>query len=227
MDADVLDSLSRIKQALRHGQHADRALSMQAYLKNQFAFLGLPAPVRRQAIAVLGPLVAKRQDLLSLAAVLWEQKEREYKYTALDLLWKYRGQLVLGDLPWLLELAQSEPWWETVDGLAKIMGVLVRSHSKERLETMAWMDTCLESESLWIRRIAMTHQLGWRLETDEVWLFAAALKLSGEKEPFIRKAIGWALRDYAKWNPEAVRWFLQGPGRQLSALSQREAIKRL
>ena len=134
---------------------------------------------------------------------------------------------MLGDLPWLLDLAQSEPWWETVDGLAKIMGALVRSHSKERLETMAWMDTCLKSESLWIRRIAMTHQLGWRLETDEVWLFAAALKLSGEKEFFIRKAIGWALRDYAKWNPEAVRWFLQGPGRQLSAFSQREVIKRL
>lgn len=226
-DADFLTSLHRIELALTQLRHADRALSMQAYLKNQFEFLGLPAPVRRQAISVLDKLVATRGDLLALATALWKQKEREYQYTAIDLLWKHRRLLVLEDMSWLLELAQIESWWETVDGLAKIIGDLVRSQDKERQVATAWMDTCLEHESLWIRRIAMIHQLGWRLETEEAWLFAAAIKLSGEKTFFIQKAIGWALRDYARWNPAAVSLFLQDRGHQLPALSRREATKRL
>ena len=87
------------------------------------------------------------------------------------------------------------------------------------------MDAALSHESLWIRRIAMTHQLGWRLETDTGRLFRYAENLAPEEDFFIRKAIGWALRDYARWNSRAVQKFLAESTQSFSALSVREACK--
>jgi 3-methyladenine DNA glycosylase AlkD len=89
------------------------------------------------------------------------------------------------------------------------------------------MDAALHDESFWIRRIAMTHQLGWRLETDEARLFGYALRLAPEREFFIRKAVGWALRDYAKWAPQAVGGFVAAHRERLSPLTLREATKHL
>jgi 3-methyladenine DNA glycosylase AlkD len=73
----------------------------------------------------------------------------------------------------------------------------------------------------------MLHQLGWRLDTDTMRLFGYAQQLSDDKDFFIRKAIGWALRDYARWNPQAVTAFLVEHRDTLSRLSVREAAKHL
>jgi 3-methyladenine DNA glycosylase AlkD len=89
------------------------------------------------------------------------------------------------------------------------------------------MDAALRHESLWVRRIAMIHQLGWRLETDSVRLFGYAEMLAPEGDFFIRKAIGWALRDYARWHPHAVRDFVAAMGERLAPLSTREATRRI
>jgi 3-methyladenine DNA glycosylase AlkD len=78
-----------------------------------------------------------------------------------------------------------------------------------------------------VRRSALLHKLGWRLDTDTTRLFGYALKLADEKEFFIRKAIGWALRDYARWNPQAVTNFLAEHRAVLSGLTLREAAKHL
>jgi len=89
------------------------------------------------------------------------------------------------------------------------------------------MDACLGHTDLWVRRVAMLHQLGWKAQTVEPRLLHYARSLGGEKEIFIRKAIGWALRDYAYTRPEAVRAFLAQHGAQLSGLTVREAGKHL
>ncbi len=89
------------------------------------------------------------------------------------------------------------------------------------------MDAALRHECLWVRRIAMIHQLGWRLETDSARLFGYAETLAPEGGFFIRKAIGWALRDYARWNPQAVRDFVAAMGERLAPLSVREAMRRI
>ena len=91
----------------------------------------------------------------------------------------------------------------------------------------AAMDAALRHDCLWVRRIAMIHQLGWRLETDKDRLFGYAETLAPERDFFIRKAIGWALRDYARWNPQAVREFVATMGSRLSPLSAREATRRI
>jgi len=89
------------------------------------------------------------------------------------------------------------------------------------------MDAWLEHPNFWVRRSAMLHQLGLRLDTDATRLFGYAQKLADEKEIFIRKAIGWALRDYARWNPQAVTNFLGQHCTNLSGLTVREAAKHL
>lgn len=89
------------------------------------------------------------------------------------------------------------------------------------------MDAALEHEFLWVRRIAMLHQLGWREHTDEARLFGYARSLASESDFFIRKAIGWALRDYARHAPEAVSGFLSASRDLISPLTVREASKHL
>lgn len=89
------------------------------------------------------------------------------------------------------------------------------------------MDDCLAHTHLWVRRVAMLHQLGWKAHTDQHRLFRYALALASEKDFFIRKAIGWALRDHARHQPDAVRAFLAQHAQHLSDLTRREAGKHL
>ena len=89
------------------------------------------------------------------------------------------------------------------------------------------MDRCLSHSNLWVRRVAMLHQLSWKAQTDEALLLRYALALAPETDFFIRKAIGWALRDYARTRPDVVRAFLAQHAQALSGLTRREAGKHL
>jgi len=164
---------------------------------------------------------------LTAADQLWRLPEREYRYAAIDLLARHVGRLDLSAVAPLLALAQREPWWETVDGLAGIVGDVVRAGRRSDPDAQVTMDAALLHDCLWVRRIAMIHQLGWRLETDTIRLFGYAETLAPEGDFFIRKAIGWALRDYARWQPQAVRNFVAALGGRLSPLSAREATRRI
>ncbi|RCS59872.1 DNA alkylation repair protein [Parvibium lacunae] len=199
---------------------------MQAYMKHHFSFLGIPTPARRAAcLPVLRTLhAAEAAQLLVLAQSLWALPEREYQYVAIDVLAKYEKKLSLTALPNLLALVQEKSWWDSVDGLAGVVGDVVR---RSPAAGQAVMDEALHHSNLWVRRVAMLHQLGWRAQVDAQRLFAYALQLAPEQDFFIRKAIGWALRDYARHNPQAVRDFLAEQGKQLSPLSVREAAKHL
>lgn len=201
---------------------ADRAAAMSAYMRGQFPFLGIPTPARRAAVKPVCKVLrgASAEELFTLAGALWERPQREYQYAALDLLAMHWKTLDHSHLPALLALVQRKSWWDTVDGLASIIGdVLRREHHG--------MDDALAHEDFWVRRIALLHQLGWGTSTDQERLFRYAVALSHEKEFFIQKAIGWALRDYARHAPDAVRAFLSGPGTCLAPLSRREAAKHL
>jgi len=206
-----------------------KAQGMKAYLLNQFEFLGLPASVRRQAVKGIGKVPWQSvDDLLTAAELLWQKPQREYRYTAVDLLRQHSDQLSMNDLPKLQALLLQDAWWETVDGLsaviAEVMHVAVQQQKPNAAKIM---DAWLKHPSHWVRRSALLHQLGWRLDTDTTRLFGYALQLADEKEFFIRKAIGWALRDYARWNPQAVTDFLVAHRIRLSGLTVREAAKHL
>ncbi|HQR86503.1 MAG: hypothetical protein B7Y59_04005 [Burkholderiales bacterium 35-55-47] len=204
------------------------AQGMKAYLLNQFEFLGLAAPVRRAAVKEIGKVKWQgSSDLLAAAELLWQKPEREYRYTAVDLLRQNSAQFNVNDLSALQALLLREPWWETVDGLSAVIAEVMHAAVQQKPNAAATMDVWLKHPSHWVRRSAMLHQLGWRLDTDTTRLFGYAIQLADEKEFFIRKAIGWALRDYARWNPQAVTDFLQGNRNRLSGLTVREAAKHL
>jgi len=204
-----------------------RAADMRAYLRSQFLFLGIPTPARRAALKLLLKVDFDQNRLLAAADQLWCLPEREYRYAAIDLLARHVVQLDLSAIAPLLALAQREAWWETVDGLAGIVGDVLRAARHNDPGAQGAMDAALRHDCLWVRRIAMIHQLGWRMETDTARLFGYAKTLAAEGDFFIRKAIGWALRDYARCQPQAVRDFVAAMGGRLSPLSAYEALRRI
>jgi 3-methyladenine DNA glycosylase AlkD len=213
--------------------HADthRAREMKAYLRGQFEFLGIQAPARRLICKQLPKLPPDGALLLRVAKDLWQKPEREYRYVACDLLANNAKAFSTADLPAFKKLLQQDAWWETVDGLSGVIGDIVLNEGlkdeSKSYRAQAIMDEWLTDTDFWVRRSAMIHQLGWRLQTDTDRLSRYALTLSTETEFFIRKAIGWALRDYAKWNPEFVRRLIQQKGSFFSSLTIREACKNL
>ncbi len=206
-----------------------RALAMRAYMKSRFEFLGISAPDRRKACAntIRELKTAGADELLQIANGLWACEQREYQYLAVDILAKHYRRLRLEDMPALLTLVQQKSWWDTVDGLAGVIGDVLRQNLTASRDMQAGMDEALEHPDFWVKRIALLHQLGWREQTDVTRLFTYALALAGEKEFFIRKAIGWALRDYAWHDPAAIREFLQKNQSLFSGLTCREASKNL
>jgi 3-methyladenine DNA glycosylase AlkD len=153
---------------------------------------------------------------------LWQQPEREFHHAAIFLSLRHRKQAVKEDLPLYERLITENSWWDTVDTVAPhLMGPLLLKFPELVSETKRW----LSSSHLWLRRSAIIHQLRAKDKTDAERLFAYCSKLSHEKEFFIRKAIGWALREYAKTDAQAVLGYLETA--TLSPLSMREAKKHL
>lgn len=222
-----MDLHAELKAALEAVADPSRAAPMQAYMREQFVFLGVAAPQRRLAAkALLAGLKGIGADaLLEHAQLLWQQPEREYQHVALDMLALHRRQLGSDHIPALLGLARQRAWWDSVDGMAGIVGEVLQAEHGRGGDSHAHMDAALRHADFWLRRIAMLHQLGWRADTDAAWLFDAALALAHEDEFFIRKAIGWALRDYARHAPDAVTAFANAHRQQLSPLTRREALK--
>ncbi len=210
---------------------ADPALraGMRAYMKNQFEFLGVktPSAARCRVEFIRAQQVMELQICYVVRRALWKLPEREYQYVAADLLACHVARLTPTHIPALLALVKKKSWWDTVDALAGVIGRVVRSGCADDSEAQRLMDEALGSPNLWTRRVAIIHQLGWRRETDSRRLFMYASTCSGEKDFFIRKAIGWALRDYARHAPAEVRAFLKANRTKLSPLTLREAGKHI
>lgn len=213
-----------VRAALKPRADADRAAGAKAYMRGRFEYIGISTPKRREAVM---PLIralkpATAEELREAAEGLWAMREREYQYVAADLLIRYQAVLSLDDLPWLLDLAREKSWWDTVDCIVKVVGKIVRRSGAKGARAM---DRAVRHKDFWVRRIAMLHQLGWRDDTDTGRLFRYAELLAPEKEFFLRKAIGWALRDYAWHDWRAVEKFLATSKVKFSGLTVREASK--
>lgn len=221
---------SAIRRELALCGDSTRALQMKAYMRDQFAFFGVQTPRRRALTVAIDKRCEAPDDgtaLIVLAESLWELPQREFTYVAIDYLKRHQGLLNRSHVERLLTLAQKKAWWDSVDGLASIVGATIRRDVASASGGQEQMDIAVLHPSMWVRRIAMIHQLGWRALTDTERLFGYASQLAHEQDFFIRKAIGWALRDYARHDPGAVREFIRLKGHALSALSVREASKHL
>ena len=221
--------VSSMDASLRALANAAQAAPMRAYLLDQFEFLGIPAPQRRAAIKALPKQVWNSPaDVLEIAHLLWEKPEREFRYTAIDFLKSQVKLLDASHLPQLICLLRRAAWWETVDGMTAVIGLIILQQRKRGDSGIqAVCDDWIRDPDFWVRRCAMLHQLGWRLQTDTARLQRYAALLAPEQEFFIRKAIGWALRDYARWHPAWVKTLLLQQQDRFSGLTRREAAKHL
>ena len=198
--------------------------AMRKYMRNQFEFYGIKTPLRRsimQATLVAHPIVL--DTLEETLFKLYEQPQREAQYVATDLLSLYarQHQLEAAHASLIEHLVRTKSWWDTVDPLAvKVVGPLFAQHTALRDDLLPnWR----QSDSMWIRRTVLIHQLSYKQQTDEALLRAIIEEQLGSQEFFIQKAIGWALREYSYTNPDYVLDLCDTL--PLSSLSRREALK--
>ncbi|MEU2431945.1 DNA alkylation repair protein [Streptomyces sp. NPDC007861] len=203
-----------------------RAAEAAAYMKDVAPFLGIRTPERRvlSRTVLQGTARPGETDCAAVALRCWQLPEREYHYFAVDYLRRHTGRCSSGFLPVVRHLVTTVSWWDTVDALAAhVVGGLVAADPA----LVPVMDEWIEDDDLWVARSALLHQLRYKQATDAERLFRHCLRQAPHPDFFIRKAIGWSLREYAKTDPDAVRDFVAGARDRLAPLSVREALKNL
>lgn len=204
---------------------ADPALAqpMSQYMRNQFPFLGIKTPERkalfRSYFTSNHPSVSHLDRILH---ELWTLPEREYQYLAIDLLDKFSSKLPPDFTSTLQDLITTKSWWDTVDSISRTVGVQFQRYPESREE---WLPQWRQADNLWLRRTAIIFQLNYKEKTDFPLLCEIVKENLGSKEFFINKAIGWALRQYARQDPAAVKRF--SDKHALDKLSRKEALKHL
>jgi 3-methyladenine DNA glycosylase AlkD len=222
----VATLLERLDQRLGAARDPARAVGMAAYMRDQFPFLGLPAPALRAVTraALAGLPKPTEADLPPIAEACWQRPEREFQYVACDYLRAHHAAVTPAFLPTAHRLITTKSWWDTVDPLAtRVVGDLVRRHPSLVTE----MDTWSTAENMWLVRTAILHQMHYGEATDTERLFGYCTSQAPHKDFFVRKAIGWALRQYAYTAPDTVKAFVAANSDRLSPLSIREATKHL
>ncbi|EJP24971.1 DNA alkylation repair protein [Streptococcus anginosus] len=212
-----------IFQGLKEVANPEDAIHMKAYMKDQFEFLGVKTPVRRK----LSKVFFKKNSSLAIdwkfIHQAWDNPYREMQYVVLDYLQLKQKALTPSDLPKIKKLAQTKPWWDTVDFLCRSVGFICLHYPETKKFVLEWS----RDEDFWLRRIAIEHQLLQKEETDVQLLEQILINNLNQTEFFINKAIGWALRDYSKTNPDWVLEFIEKYKDKLSKLSIKEGSKYL
>lgn len=208
---------------LRREADADRAPAMEAYLKGQFRCLGIAAPRRRELQKTFytahGLPEQKQWEAVVRALVCME--ERELQHAGLELMYDRRRGWTAAAGPLIEWCVLQHSWWDTVDFIAiKCLGHYCRAFPEEG---MVLVKKFIGSEDLWLKRSAIIYQNGYKKKTDERILYRNIRQCTEIRYFFIEKAIGWALREYAKVNIESVKLFVESTS--MSALSRREALK--
>ncbi len=206
-------------------RHADpaRAAPMAAYMKNRFDFLGIAKP---QVKCICKPLfqgAAKAAVDWDFVRQCWANPHRELQYCALEYLRAVQKNLTPQDIPRLQALITDKPWWDSADVLDRIVGGIALRYPEANAVLLAWS----QSDNIWLRRVAIDHQLLRKKQTDTALLEQILRNNLVQTEFFINKAIGWALRDYSKSNPQWVRRFIEQHRSRMAKLSVREASKYL
>jgi 3-methyladenine DNA glycosylase AlkD len=218
-----MDYLVTLRDKFKAAENPERAVQMHKYLKGLFPFYG----INKAAKTIIEKDFFKeygfppREKLFEVVFELWQLPEREYQYTAIIILHKFEKNLEEKDIKHIEKLIVSKSWWDSVDALsAWICGAYFIKYPEQiKRVTRKWVD----SENMWLQRSALLFQLKYKKSTNTELLSEFIEKLSDSKEFFIRKAIGWILREYSKVNPDWVRGFVST--HQLSGLSLREASK--
>ncbi len=214
--------LQLVRTTFREHGDPNIAQGQMAYMRHQFEYFGLKAPawlaLTKEIHGMIG--VPEGDDLKRLVRLCFADDHRELHYFALETVQKNLKKQPAEFLDFLEELIITRSWWDTVDWLAKLVGIhLLRFPELRQPVTARW----IASGNRWLQRVSMIFQLLFRDKTDAALLFHNIRQLADSTEFFIQKGAGWALRQYSKTSPEAVQHFVNA--NRLAPLTRREALK--
>ena len=205
-------------------KNEEQAQRMSKYMLNKFEYIGIKTPERREIFKNFFKEYKNEEKIdWEFVNKCWENKYREFQYVGADYLKNMKDKLTIDDIPKLKQLILKKSWWDTIDNLDMTIGALALKDSNVNKILLEWS----LDENIWLRRIAIDHQL-LRKEKTNTELLEKILKNNlGQAEFFINKAIGWALRDYSKISPEWVKNFIEENKEKMAKLSIKEASKYL
>lgn len=212
--------LEELVKIFRENENLENKEAMEAYMKKLFPFLGIKS-IERRELSREYLRENKREIAWEEVFSLWQEAEREFQYIACDYLKERKKLLAADDLELLKKLILKKSWWDTVDNLAPLVGEIVLKIDNGKDIMLVWS----KDENIWIRRVAILHQLKFKEKTDTVLLEKIVLNNLGSDEFFINKAIGWIIREYSKTNPNWVLGFFEDYQKQMSNLTIREGSK--
>jgi 3-methyladenine DNA glycosylase AlkD len=206
---------------------ADKAVEMAAYMKTDMPFWGIQKPDREPIYRKLAKdfAPADHDEYSLVIRKIWNGKHREEKYAALDYAVRCKKFIHTSMIPLYEELVRDGAWWDLVDPLATLLIGVAFLNDQKTVKPM--MKVWIDDNDMWIRRTAILSMNKHKEKTDEKLLYDFCLRRAHEKEFFIRKAIGWALREYSYKAPDSVIKFLKTNRNTLSPLSYREGAKQL
>lgn len=219
-----MDKFARIQKSFEQAKDAEQAKKMSAYMRNQFTYYGIPAPIRKNLCKNF--LQEEKKNKCIDWAFLdrcWKDEHREFQYVVMDYLSAMHKFLTFEDVPRIEKCIRSKQWWDVIDGLDRIVGNIAFVDRRINDLMLKWS----KDENFWVRRVAIDHQLLRKENTDTELLETILVNNFGSSEFFINKAIGWSLRDYSKTNPAWVADFISRHRQSLNPLSIREAGKYL
>lgn len=215
--------LSQLSKAYETARNKERAADMSRYMKDLFPFMGIPSPERKEIFKahLTRQSLPDYKDLFDVIKSCYSLPEREYHYFAIDLAGKFVKKADISFVPLMEFMISENSWWDTVDSVSSNC---TREFFKQNIllqkpVTQKWMN----SGNMWLQRSALLFQLNYKNETNEKILYKYIVELKDSNEFFIQKAIGWALREYAKSNKKSVAAFIKNTS--LKPLSLREAQK--
>lgn len=219
----MTEYINTLEEEFKRLANPEIAAGQKAYMKNRFEFFGVKTPDRRAAYATFlkKEFLPNQKDLEKIVKTLWLMPEREFHYFAQELTLCYLKLLRESDLELFEFMILNNSWWDTVDFIApKLVGPYFKKYPQHRDKTV---EKWLASGNIWLQRSCILFQLKYKTDFDTKLLEHVIHSLSGSKEFFINKAIGWILREYGKREPD---WVVEFANRMpLHPLSRREALR--
>lgn len=212
----------QIIQTFYENANQTNKIPMENYMRNQFKFLGIRTDTRNTIQkSFLKQIKTENHIDWDFIFTLWDKAEREFQYLALSYIKTLKHLLTVNDIDNLKQLVIRKSWWDTIDTLDKIIGNISYPSDFINYTMLEWS----KDENIWLRRVAIDHQLLRKDKTNTKLLEDILKNNFNQKEFFINKAMGWALRDYSKTNAAWVRNFLDKYSENLSLLTIKEASK--
>lgn len=224
----IRSEIADFRKKLKAGANPERAVNEKRYLKSPFRFYGVSLPFTEKLAKEFAKKNrnSRREHLFDLVHALWSSDYHEEKRLAIQILEQFPEHIDFGAMPMLEAMLTESTGWDLVDAIAIHLVGTVLGKDKRAYQ---YLRTWSRSDNFWMRRASLISQILLFREKkgDTKLFFRFAERMIGEKEFFIRKAIGWGLREMSKTDPDAVVHFLMSVRGRVSGLTLREGIKRL